>query len=236
MYTNHIIIDFEMNPVSKKYADARTVLRREIIEIGAVKLNSRYEVVDRFSCFIRPEYSVAITDYITKLTGIRTADVKNALNFEDALMQFNDWIGNERNRIYSWSDADLKQITAECEYKNVTFPANITRWMDFQVLFPRLMGLNHEKLMSLTDAANWYGVEMDCKSAHRALYDADVTSELVRGVLTGEYKAVAKNIHQYYRLSDKIAEQSTSGVCLGDLLGDVFRNLIGDENNLEFSR
>lgn len=54
MYDQHIILDFEMNPVSKKNAAARAELKREIIEIGAVKLNSKYEVVDRFSCFIKP--------------------------------------------------------------------------------------------------------------------------------------------------------------------------------------
>ena len=47
MYDQHIILDFEMNPVSKKNKEARRGLSREIIEIGAVKLNSKYEVVDK---------------------------------------------------------------------------------------------------------------------------------------------------------------------------------------------
>ena len=235
MYDQHIILDFEMNPVSKKNAAARAELKREIIEIGAVKLNSKYEVVDRFSCFIKPAYSTCVTDYITKLTGIRTCDVHGAVNYEKALEMFNTWIGPGRNRIYSWSDTDLRQIVAECEYKDVDYPTNITLWLDFQVLFPRLMGLNQDVLMSLHDAANWYGAEMDCKSAHRALYDAEVTTELVRGVLTGEYKEVARNIHQYYRPANKSDEQCDKGTCLGDLFGDIFRELMQDKQT-EFSR
>lgn len=225
-----------MIPVSKKNARTRTVLKREIIEIGAVKLNSKYEIVDKFSCFIKPEYSATITDYITKLTGIHTSDVSKGLSFEDALTAFDSWIGSGKNRVYSWSDTDLKQIKTECEYKDVKYPSNITRWVDFQIMFPRLMGLNQDSLMSLSDAATWYGADVDSKSAHRALYDAEVTSELGRGVLTGEYKEVSRNIHQYYRPSDMISDQSTSGVCLGDLLGDVFRKMMCNENTVEFSR
>lgn len=229
MYDQHIILDFEMNPVSKKKATARAKLKREIIEIGAVKLNSNYEVADTFSCFIEPEYSSCVTDYITKLTGIRTSDVRGAVIYEEALEMFNTWIGAGKNRVYSWSDADFRQIVTECEYKNVKFPRNITRWMDFQLLFPRLMGLNQDALMSLHDAADWYGAEMDCKSAHRALYDAEVTAELVRGILTGEYKEIARNIHQYYKPTIQVEDQCTRRICLGDLFGDIFLDLMQDK-------
>lgn len=60
MYDQHIILDFEMNPVSKKNATTRVELKREIIEIGAVKLNSKYEVVDTFSCFINQHIAPAL--------------------------------------------------------------------------------------------------------------------------------------------------------------------------------
>jgi len=226
MYDQHIILDFEMNPVSKINSQARATLKREIIEIGAVKLNSEYTVIDKFNCFIRPAYSSSITDYITKLTGINTTDVCDAMSYEDALEEFNTWIGEGKNRVYSWSDSDFRQIVTECEYKHVKFPKNITRWMDFQLLFPRLMGLNHNVLMSLHDAAEWYGTEMDCKSAHRALYDAEITVELIRGVLTGEYKEIARKIHQYYKPSGKPEEQHSLESCLGDLYGDIFHNLL----------
>lgn len=38
MYEQHIIVDFEMNPISKENVEARNILYSEIIEIGAVKL------------------------------------------------------------------------------------------------------------------------------------------------------------------------------------------------------
>ena len=128
-----------MNPVSKKSPEPRALLRKwEIIEIGAVKLNPRYEVVDKFNIFIKPEYNSTITNYITKLTGIHISDVSDAMSFEDTLVELYAWIGEGRNRVDSWSNTDFKQIEVECEYKNVEFPVNITRWVDFQLLFTRL--------------------------------------------------------------------------------------------------
>lgn len=62
MYEQHIIVDFEMNPVSPKYPDMANLLHREIIEIGAVRINSRGEKVDSFSCFIKPQYNLASQD------------------------------------------------------------------------------------------------------------------------------------------------------------------------------
>ena len=57
MYKNHIIVDFEMNPVSKKNKKIRQLLRNEIIEIGAVMLNEKYEVTDKFVCYVCPQYN-----------------------------------------------------------------------------------------------------------------------------------------------------------------------------------
>ena len=78
MYKNHIIIDFEMNPVAKGNREIRQVLKKEIIEIGAIMLNEEHEVVDRFECYVCPKYNSKITKYIANLTGIKTTDVYRA--------------------------------------------------------------------------------------------------------------------------------------------------------------
>lgn len=54
MKTQYIILDFEMNPVAKQNKEARSRLHREIIEIGAVKLDSNHNIVDKFSCYVKP--------------------------------------------------------------------------------------------------------------------------------------------------------------------------------------
>ena len=65
----HVVIDLEMNPVSREYNDIRKKLTDEVIEIGAVKLNDSYEQIDEFQCYVKPEYG-SIKKHITRLTGI----------------------------------------------------------------------------------------------------------------------------------------------------------------------
>ena len=231
MYDQHIIVDFEMNPVSKKNGEVRVHLRKEIIEIGAVKLDSHNRIIDRFSCLVKPQYNEDIVYFITSLTGIKTSNVKKAYNFESALSEFSNWIGDGKTRMYSWSDTDLQQLREECTYKNVVFPKNMSRWVDFQVLYPRVMNLNKSKKMSLSEATQWYGISIDKKKVHRALYDAEITAELVIPVLSGEYKKQVRLLNAY-RDNDY-----SSSFTLGDACNDVFRKFMSvSSNEIQFAR
>ena len=73
----HIFLDFEMNPIPRENREAREIVLGEIIQIGAVKLNEDYQLTDRFSLNVKPEYS-PVMPHITQLTGIRQEDVENA--------------------------------------------------------------------------------------------------------------------------------------------------------------
>lgn len=103
MYDQHIVLDFEMNPVTKNFEEAYKLMHREIIEIGATKVNNNGEVIDTFSCFVKPEFSSDVAGYITRLTGIKTTDVYQEASLADALQSFSEWIGAQKTRIYSWS-------------------------------------------------------------------------------------------------------------------------------------
>lgn len=236
MYDQHIILDFEMNPVAKKFVEAKKQLHREIIEIGAAKVNAKGEVIDTFSCFVKPEYSSDVADHITKLTGIKTTDVYQAVTFAEAIHCFSEWIGFGRTRIFSWSSSDLEQLMKECAFKEVAFPLNMGRWIDFQVLFPKLMEIKQYKnLMSLHEAAEWYGVSFDPKGAHRALYDAMVTTELVIPVLTGEYVVQRDCLKSVIHRAEN--EQKDSGFCLADLCNGFFGQFVsGKHPEPEFAR
>lgn len=222
MYKQHIIIDFEMNPIPCKNKGDNPRITREIIEIGAVRLDETFQKKDTFTCLIKPANNAIVSSYITKLTGIRTVDVCNAVSFEKGIQMLSEWIGSDIGRIYSWSDSDFIQLRRECDYKNVHFPKNMSRWMDFQKVFPRLIGIiSDNKAMALHRAASWVGLEMDDKHSHRALYDAEITSEMVSGVLKGEYK----HIRNYIRENPE-REKGRTTFSIEDMCGDVFRQLL----------
>ena len=207
-----IVLDFEMNPVHPKKSN----LRNEIIEIGAVKLDSQCQITDRFSCFVKPQHG-SIAPKIKKLTGIDESCVRHAAAFAEAINQFSEWIGEDIVEIYGWSDSDETQFRQECESKAVTVPSNMEKWIDFQPLYKEKMEIHSEGLLSLQKAAGWHGIKFDKRAAHRAGYDAEITADLVRSVLTGEYKKYLKMIKQYLEPE----EEESFGLSLAALCSGI---------------
>ncbi|MCQ4022799.1 3'-5' exonuclease [Ruminococcus sp. zg-924] len=221
MYDYHIILDFEMNPISKENVQAFNILKNEIIEIGAVKLNSNLEIVDRFNCLVKPELNYQVTPYITRLTGIESSSTMKAKILEIALHELSLWIGESSNiRIYSWSNNDLEQLRTECDYKGITFPINMRKWRDFQKVFPRMMNITRErKQIALKEALKYFDIKFDNTKVHNALYDAEITAELLIPILNGEYKSQVECVYSF-------THSAEGGNTLGDMCGGVLAELL----------
>ena len=208
---------------AKNNTAVRTHLQREIIEIGAVKLNRSNEIVDQFKCYVRPEYNTTIATFITRLTGISTADVEKGLSLPDAILLLDDWIDlSGKAKIYSWSNADLLQLQSECDYKQISIPDSLKDWQDFQKEYSTLMGEDvcHEQ-MALHRAAEQFGIVMDEKHSHSALYDAEITAELLIMFLTGEYRKQAEILRSTVK-----KDSGYVSFTIGDACGMVLQQLL----------
>mgnify|MGYP002625939362 CR=1 FL=1 len=218
MYQWHVFLDFEMNPIPRQFKKERNLVRSELIEIGAVKLNAGYELVDRYAAYVRPVYG-PITAQITQLTGITDEAVAAAPEFAQALERFSDWIGTEKTRLYSWSMSDWKQLSGECRLKGVELPPGLRhRWMDFQRVYTRLVGLSSQNPLSLKNAIGAAETTFDGQ-AHRAVQDAENSASLLTLVETGDFaertRILRESLHPTtgYTISD-----SAGGSALAALL------------------
>lgn len=217
MYDRHIVIDFEMNPVDGKREDAHLLPKSEIIQIGAVKLDEDYNVIDSFNAFVCPQLNDKITKHITQITGITTEQVGNAEGLESVLQDFSRWIGEENSRIYAWSKNDLMQLREECAYKGIAIPDNMGKWIDFQAVYGVLTRLSRRgRKISLTAAAERFCIDVDKQKLHGALYDAELTTKLLVPFLNGEYIALM----ELYRVNTKKQPMTQT---IGDKWGDILR-------------
>ncbi len=193
MYQQHIFLDLEMNPIPRRYEAERRIARAEIIEIGAVKLGPDYQLVDRYSAFVRPIYG-GIAAHISSLTGITDDEVAAAPELAEALEKFGQWIGPAKSRIYSWSMSDWRQLDSECQLKQLNMPDGLChRWMDFQRVYTRLLGLSRQNPLSLKNAIGAVETTFDGR-AHRAVQDAENSASLLILVETGDFKARTETI------------------------------------------
>lgn len=213
----HIFLDFEMNPIPRENREARAVVLSEIIQIGAVKLDSNYQLTDRFSLNVRPELN-QIMPHITNLTGIRQEDVDDAPLLKEAIDIFARWIeeGAEKEgrkiRIYAWSNSDWRQFSGECRLKELEIPSCFNRWMDFQRVYTRLMGLSRRSPLSLTNALGASEGTFS-GSQHSAVADAENSASLL--TLVKDKEAFAERTKIVRELMGK--GETPAGATLGDL-------------------
>ncbi|MEA5058995.1 MAG: 3'-5' exonuclease [Candidatus Pelethousia sp.] len=94
---HHIVFDMEWNQavIKEKIIQSPVFLHGEIVQIGAIKLNENFCLVDEFKLDIRPAYYTRMNSRVRRLTGISNQMLKQGLPFPVALEQFKAWCGVE---------------------------------------------------------------------------------------------------------------------------------------------
>jgi len=216
MLMKHIMVDLEMNDISRQYKEKRQVCKREIIEIGAVMMDETFDIVDQLRIYVKPQYNT-ITHDITELTGITDDMVKDAEYFEQAMDHFFDWCGGREDiTIYSWSDSDVKQLRKECELKQYhveEMKPLFRHWVDFQKEFGKLLGI--EKKIALKYALGAVNRDFD-GHAHDAMDDALNTAYILQlSQNREEFNMVMQPIIEIFRPKEELT------FSLGDLMAGL---------------
>ena len=74
---NYIVFDLEWNQSPSGHAGEHPRMSFEIIEIGAVKLNDNFEIVDEFSQLIKPKLYTKLHKYIKDILNYDEETLKN---------------------------------------------------------------------------------------------------------------------------------------------------------------
>lgn len=178
---NYIIFDLEWN---NAYSYAKKGFMNEIIEIGAVKLNERLEIVDTFKQLILPKITKKLSGRCKTLTNITNEELKqNGIPFADAIKDFSRWSRGDGNVFMSWSNSDLYVLTNNYQ----TFLGNlnidfITKYCDAQKYCMSFIERENNNQISLADCGETFGIEIDVEKLHRALTDCYLTAECLKKV------------------------------------------------------
>lgn len=212
-----IFLDFEMNPIPKRFKEEREVCRNEVIQIGAVALNSQDQLMGEYDQIVKPHFSDAVTPSIYRLTGITTDMLDKGVTFEEGIKDFALWCdtisSNNQYEIYAWSDNDLIQLQQEMLIKELTYFFDMefmNVWTDYQYIFSELLGIN--SAMSLDKAVQALDIDFT-GSAHNALSDALNTAKLYQ---------MAQNKEEFDRVMKPIKEMMEPSKELSTQMGSVF--------------
>ncbi|MCQ2474663.1 MAG: exonuclease domain-containing protein [Clostridia bacterium] len=176
----YVIMDLEWN---NTYAKKAAGYINEIIEIGAVKLDSSLEIVDTFSHIIRSQIGKKLRGSVKRLTHLTNDDINTGMPFTKSFSLFRKWIGNEETVILTWGDGDIRVLLDNFKYLNgiKTIPF-LDNYCDLQKYFQSVYKCTKGQQTGLLTAAQILEIDPEKYIHHRALGDSMLTADIFKAI------------------------------------------------------
>ncbi len=191
---NYIILDLEWD--SAYFVKEKRFIN-QILQIGAVKLDSEFNIVGTFEKTVKSGISKRVSGRFAELTGITSQKMREGIPFDTAVDLYNEWVGNDTVTM-TWSDSDLYTIKENEEHllsDGRSFA--IEKYLDLQKFVQgelRLNGYNDKNQISLSAAAELLGVTTDGLYLHTAKDDSLLSVALLKKCYNKErFTALIRN-------------------------------------------
>lgn len=203
---NYIVFDLEWNQSPGGHVRENPKIPFEILEIGAVKLNSRRKIVDEFHETIKPLVYTRMNRYTQKVVHMDMRDLKNSRTFTPVAKSFLKWCG--KNPVFvTWGPSDLFELQRNLEYYHIEhrFPKPFL-YVDLQKLYS-LGYLDGKKRPALHEVVEAMNIPQD-RPFHAAFDDAWYTAQIMRQ-MEGIKPLLSYKSVDYYHLPEKKEEEFT---------------------------
>ena len=191
----YIVLDLEWNqPFTFKMMIKKPIkLYGEIIQIGAVKLDDNFDIIDTFKIMVSPKYYKRMHRKVSKITKITEEELQYGFRFSVAFKHFKKWCGNDFC-FFTWGPDDIPVLR-----DNMRIHKLDTEWIpnvyNIQAIFDNQITKENRQI-SLVGA-----MEKSCEiplESHDALHDARNT------VTVCKHLDMQKGIAEYHRIEEII--------------------------------
>lgn len=220
----YITLDLEWNQAyaQKALAVQRRLacrLRGEVIQIGAVKMDSRMNICGSYQIIVKPQYFKKLHRHVSELTGITQEQMDEGVPLIEAAERFKKWCGKDF-AFLTWGPDDIPMLKENFHVHDIP-SAWLDRVYDLQVIFNRQTE-DSTKQRSLEYAMDHFGLEQHLP-AHDALNDAYFTAlvakklDVLEGIRT--YSSIRGEFLEDYVIGD--ADAGDDGyVTISEMLED----------------
>ena len=178
---NYIILDLEWNQGNEQREKQLKELPFEIIEIGAVKLNSRMEICDSFHELIRPQVYKEMHYMTKKLLQLDMDELQDGRAFPEVIRSFLAWCGTEEFMFGTWGPQDLTELQRNMKYFGLPpLSPRPLKFYDVQKLFS-IAFEDKKSRRNLEYAVDYLALSKDVPF-HRALSDAYYTGRVLERI------------------------------------------------------
>ena len=114
---NYIVLDLEWNQSPSGKKNTVEDIPFEIIQMGAVKLDEKYNIIGEFNKNIRPKVYMQLHSKVEEVVGVTMEELlEDGEDFERVAADFLEWCGYDYI-ICTWGSMDLTELQRDCNRK-----------------------------------------------------------------------------------------------------------------------
>ena len=118
---NYIVLDLEWNQCPDGKEKEEATLPFEIIDIGAVKMDSRHSVIDQFHEIICPQVYTTLHFMTKEIISLKEEDLSGHRSFPDVIRDFLAWCG-DTPCFCTWGSTDLLELQRNMDWYGIVSP------------------------------------------------------------------------------------------------------------------
>ena len=180
---NYIVFDLEFNQSfdfkSGSSAKSNPECPFEIIQIGAVKLDTDFNYIGEFNYYIKPVIYKRIHPFVEKITGINQKMLNEGMPFETVYDAFCEFVNPQTDILCSWGGDDIKSLYRNIRFHKLPTSAMPDRYMNIQSYATHYLKYEPGRAIGLKNAVELLEIEIG-DEFHNALNDAAYTAEVFK--------------------------------------------------------
>lgn len=176
---NYIVFDLEWNQCCGGRDNENPRMPFEIIEIGAVKLDKKFNIVDTYSSIIKPKIYKKLQTHIRALLNYDEKTLKKGRPFDMVCREFIKWCG-EDYIFCTWGSMDLSYLQNNMDYYYMKHLESPLKFYNIQQIYADIREENNA-IVKLEKAVNNLKIDID-RPFHSAVNDAYYTGMVLKTI------------------------------------------------------
>ncbi len=179
---NYIVLDLEWNQGSGQEPEVKE-MPFEVIDIGAVKLNEKRNIMDKYNQLVKPVVYHQMNRITSDLVHLHMEDLQKGRSFVEVMNEFLAWCG-EDYVFCTWGPLDLFELQRNMHYFHMEpLSGKPVKFLDVQKMFS-IAYEDKKSRRSLEYAIDFLQIEKDVPF-HRAFSDAYYTARILEQMEEG---------------------------------------------------
>ena len=178
---NYIVMDLEWNQSYNGHLGEHPRMPFEIIEIGAVKVDKNYKIIDEYSSLIKPRIYKRLHSKIRTILNYTEKDFEKGRGFKEVCIEFLEWCG-EDYMFCTWGNMDLTELQTNMDFYYMNrFPRPL-KYINLQQIYADITKSADTHVSCKLESAVTSLSIPETEPFHSALNDARYTALVMKAI------------------------------------------------------